>query len=86
MNEMNVLKWFGIGLIAIGIALGVIGFFLPPYGVIDGSVISFFGEILAAVGVLMAWDSISEALHRGVDTTVKAGNTEITLNNPDKND
>lgn len=80
---MNVLKWFGIGLIAIGIALGVIGFLLPPRGVIDGSVISFFGEILAAVGILMAWDSISEAFRRGTDATIKAGNTEIRLENPD---
>lgn len=83
---MNVLKWFGVTLIAVGIVLGVVGFFIPPYGVIDGSVISFFGEILAAVGVLMAWDSISEALHRGVDTTVKTGSTEVTLHNPDNNE
>lgn len=83
---MNVLKWFGVTLIAVGIVLGVVGFFIPPYGVIDGSVISFFGEILAAVGVLMAWDSISEALHRGVDTTVKTGHTEVTLHNPDNNE
>ena len=80
---MNVLQKFGISLIVIGVVLGVAGFFIPPFGVIDGSVISFFGELLAAVGILMAWDTIKDAIKRGTDATVKVGNTEISIDSPE---
>lgn len=80
---MNLLQKIGISLIAVGVALGVAGFFIPPFGVIDGSVISFFGELLAAVGILMAWDTIKAAIEKGTDATVKVGNTEITIDSPE---
>ena len=68
-------------LIAIGVALGVGGFFCPPMGEIDGTVITFFGEILAAVGILLAWHSVD----KGIDAKFQHGNTTVTLENPDDN-
>ena len=81
---MNTLQKISIGFIAVGIALAVGGFFVPPYGVIDGSIISFFGELLAATGLFMAWDTIKAAIEKGTDAKVKVGNTEIEIDSPDE--
>lgn len=65
-------KW-GIALIGVGVLLCVVGFFLPPIGDIPMSDIEFFGEVLVAVGLLMAWDIIHKAIDKGTDATVKVG-------------
>ena len=85
---MNKLQIFSICIILIGVALGVAGFFIPPFGVIDGSIISFFGELLVAVGILMGWDTIKVAIKKGADATVKVGNTEVSIDctDEDKNE
>ena len=85
---MNKLQIFSICIILIGVALGVAGFFIPPFGVIDGSIISFFGELLVAVGILMGWDTINDAIKNGADATVKVGNTEVSIDctDEDKNE
>ena len=56
------------------------GVILPPIGIIDNS-------ILLAVGELFGFASLAlgvAALERGIDATVKHHDTEIQLNNPDK--
>lgn len=73
------LQTIAITLIAIGVLLGIGGFFCPPIGKIDGSILTFFGEILAAVGLLLAWHSVD----RGIDAKFEHGNTSVTLQNPD---
>ena len=85
---MNKLQIFIICIIRIGFSLGVAGFFIPPFGVIDGSIISFFGELLVAVGILMGWDTIKDAIKKGADATVKVGNTEVSIDctDEDKNE
>lgn len=65
-------------LVSIGLVIG--GFFVPPLGAIDGSVITSCG-ILLGFGVL--WLAVY-ALERGYDTTLKHGETEITITNGDE--
>lgn len=62
------------------IFLIVFSFFTPPKFVIDSSVIMASGELwaFAALGVAV------HALNRGSDITVRKGDTEVTMNNPDK--
>ena len=45
-----------VSMIIIGCALLIAGFVVPPLGVIDGSVLIAFGEILTFVGALFGID------------------------------
>lgn len=61
--------------LSLSIALIVAGFFVPPIGNIDGS-------ILTAIGLLLAFATLYEAhiaIKKGVDAKVKHGNTELTV-------
>ncbi|MBQ3843474.1 MAG: hypothetical protein II817_00660 [Bacteroidales bacterium] len=61
--------------LVISIALGIVGFFMPPKGVIDGSVLTFAGVLCTYVtlhGFLFALD-------KGIDAKFKHGNTEVTI-------
>lgn len=69
-------------LAVISVALIVGSFFVPPQGVIDGSVLLAVGEIFAFATLFMAWESVD----RGIDAKVTHGNTTIELNNPDGED
>lgn len=64
------------------IVLFVGGFFVPPMGVIDGSV-------LKAGGILLGFGSVAqvpELARRGADVTIQHGQTSLSVNNPDKED
>ena len=65
-------------IVSIGLIIG--SFFVPPQGVIDGSVLAAVGELFAFAALFMAW----EAIDRGVDAKVTHGNTTIELNNDDE--
>ena len=61
------------------IALFVGGFFVPPMGVIDGSV-------LKAGGILLGFGSVAqipELARRGTDLKIEHGQTSLSINNPD---
>lgn len=60
-------------LIAVGLIIG--GFFCPPMGKIDGSV-------LTAVGLLLAW----HAIDKGLDARVTHGETKVEIMNDDDDD
>lgn len=74
----NVSFWICL---AVSIFLIVSAFFIPPRAVIDSSVIACVGELFgfAALG------SFIKALDKGVDASVRHGDTELTLSNPDEN-
>ena len=64
----------------LAIALFVGGFFVPPMGVIDGSV-------LKAGGILLGFGSVAqvpELARRGTDVKFQHGQTSLSVNNPDK--
>lgn len=67
-------------IISIGLIIG--SFFVPPLGVIDGSV-------LASVGALFAFATLAtviDAIRRGSDVTVQHNSTSLTVNNPDNSE
>lgn len=64
--------WICLG---VSITLGTIGFFTPPKAVIDGSVLTYTGELIGFVAV----DNIRRAISKGLDAKVKHGKTEITI-------
>lgn len=75
-------KW--IYLICLGISVGLYigGFFCPPMGVIDGSV-------LKASGILFGFASlavVAQAIHNGKYITFSKGDTEIEVGVEEDND
>lgn len=57
-------------------------FFIPPMGVIDGSVLAGTGEIFA----LAALGTVIKAIDKGVDAQVQHNNTTITVGDITKNE
>lgn len=74
----NVAFW---ACLAISAFLILSAFFIPPKAVVDSSVIACVGELFgfAALGAFI------KALDKGVDASVRHGDTELTLSNPDEN-
>lgn len=66
----------------VSILLIIGSFFVPPLGVIDGSILAATGELFAFSAL---WVGIG-ALEKGYDTTIKRGETEITVSNNDEQD
>lgn len=66
-----------IVLTAVSIALIVGGFFVPPMGVIDGSVLTACGILFAFAALFVAGD----AIERGIDAKVTHKDTTIELTN-----
>lgn len=73
-----------LAVISVGLIIG--GFYVPPTGVIDGSVISAVGELMGFGVLFMAWENIGKAIDKGVDTKFQHGNTSVSFNNPDNED
>lgn len=69
-------KVFWVCLIA-SLVLIVGGFFVPPLGVIDGSVLTAVGELLGfcALNILLL------GLNNGTDITVRKGDLEVEVDN-----
>lgn len=63
--------------IAIGLIIG--GFFCPPLGAIDGSILTAVGEIF---GFASLWVVI-KAIEERYDVKLKKGDTELTIGNDD---
>lgn len=71
--------WFYLATIT-SILLIILGFIVPPTGVIDGSVLTAVGELFA----FAALGQVPALIKRGADVTLQHGETSLTLNNPDK--
>lgn len=80
MSKCTKAKIAAVVLSIISVALIVGSFFMPPTGVIDGSVLSAVGELFAFAALFMVW----EAVDRGIDAKLSKGDTTIEFNNPDK--
>lgn len=63
--------------LAVSIALIVGGFFVPPKGVIDGSVLKAVGELFAFAALAVG----AHAVRLGYDLRVSKGDTTVEINN-----
>ena len=59
----------------IAVALIVGSFFVPPMGVVDGSVLAAVGELFAFAALFALW----EAVDKGIDAKVTHGDTTIAI-------
>lgn len=74
------LKVIAAILAAVAVVLIVVSFFVPPLGIIDGSVLAAIGELFAFASMFMIWESVD----RGMDAKITHGDTKIELSNDDK--
>lgn len=79
-NVCTRLKIIAAILAAVAVVLIVVSFFVPPLGIIDGSVLAAIGELFAFASLFMIWESID----RGMDAKITHGDTKIELSNDDK--
>ncbi len=77
--KRNVIFWITL---SVSIILFITGFFVPPMGVIDGSVITAVGELLGFGALGMIPDIIKNAKSAKVTTS---GGTTIEVGSKDKN-
>lgn len=67
---------FGVCLIvSIGLIVG--GFFTPPHGVVDGSVITCVGELMGFAALALGY----RVIELGYDLKISHGNTNVEINN-----
>ena len=78
-ERCRVHKIVAIILSAIATLLIIAGFFVPPMGKIDGSVLQGVGEIIGMISIFFAWDNISAAIDKGVGTKWQHGNTSVSI-------
>ena len=64
-------------IISIGLFIG--GFFVPPMGVIDGSILTAGGELLGFAALAVGAQAIAD----GRKATIKHGKTELNINDED---
>ncbi len=48
--------WVAVAMVAFGVIIIMVSFFIPPIGVIDSSVLVAFGEVLTFSGSLLGID------------------------------
>lgn len=80
---MEAAKIATIVLTAMSIALLVGGFFCPPMGVIDGSVLQAAGICLAFAALWVVAHAINE---KGAHATYEKGDTRITIETDDEDE
>ena len=76
-SNVNHIAFWVCLIISIGLTIG--SFFVPPMGVIDGSVLAAVGELFAFATLA----TVIEAIRKGSDVTVQHNNPSLTVNNPD---
>lgn len=78
-NQYYISFWISL---TVALALIVIGFFIPPKGQVDGSVIT-------SVGVLFLWPALAfgnKALEEGKTAKITKGDMVVTINESDNGD
>ena len=62
--------------LGVSIALGIGGFFCPPLGSIDGSILTFIGILLGYATLAVAGQNLAN----GKDVTFSHGDTKVEIN------
>jgi hypothetical protein len=71
--------WFEPASMLVSIFLLVAGFFMPPQGVIDGSVLMGIGEIIAGAAILSFLSNLPEYIKAGASAKLSKGDLNLEL-------
>ena len=84
MNKLDYTAKWAVGILTIiSVALIVGGFFVPPLGVIDGSVLTAVGEIFAFAAL---WVVAHALFVHGANIDLKKGDTTIHIDTDNENE
>lgn len=78
--------WFEPASMLVSIFLLIGSFFVPPQGVIDGSVLMGIGELMAGAAVLSFLSNLPEYIRAGASSKIQKGDLSIELNSKDNGD
>lgn len=73
----DIIAFFVCLVASIGLAVG--GFFAPPMGVIDGSVITAIGLLIG----FAALSKVDKIVEKGYGAKINVGKTSLEVSNPD---
>lgn len=76
--------WFEPASMLVSIFLLVAGFFMPPQGQIDGSVLMGIGEIIAGAAILSFLSNLPEYIRAGASSKIQKGDLSIELSTDKK--
>lgn len=71
--------WYMHAAMITSIALIVASFFIPPYAVVDSSVLAATGELLGGATLMNFVINIPKYLEAGVKAKISHGNTTVTV-------
>ena len=77
-SNMNHWAFWVTLVFSIGLIVG--SFFVPPMGVVDGSILASVGELFGFATLA----TVIEAIKKGSDVSVTHNNTTVTVNTPDQ--
>ena len=63
----------------VAIGLGIAGFIVPPHGQIDGSVLTFIGELIGGVTLVEFIMNVPKYLETGIKAKISHGGTTIAV-------
>lgn len=81
-KQVNKTKLFAFLLAIVAVGLIITGFFIPPMGKIDGSVLQGVGEIIGIISIFFGWDSVD----KGLGAKFKHKDTEATIGKLDNDE
>ena len=75
----KVVDWYVHLAMIVSIGLGIAAFCIPPYAVIDRSILAFIAEITGAAALLTFLVKLPEYIEKGATAKFQRGNTSIEV-------
>ena len=76
---LKVVDWYVHLAMIVSIGLGIAAFCIPPYAVIDRSILAFIAEITGAAALLTFLVKLPEYIEKGATAKFQRGNTSIEV-------
>lgn len=81
LTPLSKIVFVALTVIAVGLIVG--GFFVPPLGVVDGSVLKAVGELF---GFAALWVIAHAIFENGANVKIEHGNTTVAIDIDDEDD
>lgn len=78
--------WFEPASMLVSIFLLISSFFVPPQGVIDGSVLMGIAELIAGAAILSFLSNLPEYIRAGASSKIQKGDLSIELSTDKKDE
>ncbi len=76
---LKAVDWYVHLAMIVSIGLGIAAFCIPPYAVIDRSILAFIAEITGAAALLTFLVKLPEYIEKGATAKFRRGNTSIEV-------